>query len=195
MQLKITLNQMISYIRSLDERLLDTRKYTDEWCTGKINTAYEVIATRRQPFLNEEVLDLNSYIIDGTEKFQVDMDYDVQGYKRIFVTPEGSLAVTFTVRPDNIIDVFLDVGAMDSTDENTLTFQYYYMPTAPTEETYLSADVYHMLRHGMEFAVYEALRDMEKFQWAQQKIEDSAKTVINGLDIDVNNDGWTKGFV
>ena len=52
-----------------------------------------------------------------------------------------------------------------------------------------------MLRHGMEFAVYESLRDMEKFQWAQGKIEESAKSVINGLDIDVGTDGWSKGFV
>ena len=195
MQTKVTLTQMITYIRSLDERLEDIRKYPDSWVIGKINTAYEVVSTRRQPFLNEEVLDLNPYIIDGTEKFQVDMDYDVLGYKRIFATPQGNLAVTWDVRPDNIIDVFLNVATLDPTDENLITFQYYYVPIAPTVETYMSADVYHLLRHGMEFAVWESLRDVEKFQWAQSKIEDSAKNVINGLDIDVGSDGWTKGFV
>ncbi len=224
-QVKVTVEQMRTYVRSLDERLEDKQRYPDTWCDGKISTAYEVIATRRQPFQTEEVLDLNPYILDGTEKFQVDMEYDVQGYKRIFSTigepstvadplmtghtsgitynvrPDplmmGSYTseITYNVRPDNIVDVFLEVDQLDATQDNTMTFQYYYIPTVPEAETYMSADIYHMLRHGMEFSVYEALRDMEKFQLAQSKIEDSAKTVINGLDIDIQpSDQYNGGF-
>ena len=186
---------MIGYVRTLDERLADTHKYTDDWCITKINTAYEIISTRRQPFLNEEVLDLNPYIIDGTEKFQVDMEYDVLGYKRIFVTPAESLAVQTKVRPDNIVDVTLEIQQLISTDENTLTFQYWYIPTAPSVETYMSADVYHLLRHGMESSVYESLRDLEKMAWADDKIEKSARTVINGLYTDIEpSDQFNGGF-
>ncbi len=207
MQVKVTVEQMRTYVRSLDERLEDKQRYPDTWCDGKISTAYEVIATRRQPFQTEEVLDLNPYILDGTEKFQVDMEYDVQGYKRIFSTigepstvadplmTGHTSGITYKVRPDNIVDVFLEVDQLDATQDNTMTFQYYYIPTVPEAETYMSADIYHMLRHGMEFSVYEALRDMEKFQLAQSKIEDSAKTVINGLDIDIQpSDQYNGGF-
>ncbi len=207
-QIKVTIEEMRTYVRSLDERLEDKQRYPDTWVDGKINTAYEVVSTRRQPFQSEEVLDLNPYIIDGTEKFQVDMDYDVLGYKRIFVTIDEpapstdyyqqgiqSQGVEWKVRPDHIVDVFLTPSAFDTSIANTLTFQYYYIPTAPETETYMAADVYHMLRHGMEFSVYEALRDIEKFQLAQSKIEGSAKSIINGLDIDIQaSDQWNGGF-
>lgn len=199
-QIKVTLAQMRTYMRGLDERLIDKTKYPDTWIDGKINTAYEVIATRRQPFLNEEALDLNPYISDGTEKFTVDMQYDVLGYKRIFyngvddLIPE--LEVTWIVAPDHTVEITMNTKQMNADNTNILTFQYWYIPTAPESETYMSSDIYHMLRHGMEFAAYESLRDMEKFQWAEQKIEQSATTVTNGLDIDIQPyDQWTGGFI
>lgn len=201
MQIRVTLASMKAYVRSLDERLIDETKYTDAWVVGKINTGYEIIATRRQPFLNEEVLDLTDYITDGTEIFQADMDYDVLGYKRIFSTTDGSDnaltdAIQWTVSDDQSISIELVTDSLSTTVTNTITFQYWYIPTAPEVETYMSADVYHMLRHGMELSVYETLRDFEKRDQAQAKIESSAKSVINGLDIDVKaNDTWDGGFI
>ncbi len=199
---------MRTYARSLDERLINEQQYTNDWIDSKIDTAYEVVATRRQPFQTEEVLDLTDYIKDGTEKFQVDMEYDVLGYKRIFATigeqpfnQDDLLTSIYTqgvlwkVRPDNVIDIELNTQQLNADIPTTLTFQYYYIPVHPETETYLSSDVYHMIRHGMEFSIYEALRDTEKFQLAQAKLDESARTVINGLDIDIQPaDQWNGGF-
>ncbi len=201
MQLKVTIQQMRSYIRSLDERLADTVKYSDAWCDAKIGTAYEITATKRQPYLNQEVLDLNPYIEDGTEKFQVDMDKDVQGYKRIFLSLNGAEVVVaqtgirWTPEEDQSIHIDLVPSSFDTTSENTLTFEYYFFPTAPQSETFISADIYHMLRHGMEVAVYESLRDFEKMREGQQKLDESARTAVNGLDIDIKaHEEWNGGF-
>ncbi len=208
MQTKVTIDQMREYVRSLDERLINKQKYTDTWIDAKIATAYEVVSTRRQPFQNTETLDLKDYILDGTQKIQVDMEFDVLGYKRIYPVigeihvdeePYGLTSYTndikWKVRPDNIVDFELATDNLDASVPTVMYFEYYYIPQVPQAETYMSADIYHMLRHGMEFATYESLRDMEKFQWAQSKFEDSAKTVINGLDIDIQaTDQWNGGF-
>lgn len=212
-QRKVTIEQMRDYVRSLDERLIEKAKYPDTWCDARINTAYEMTGTTRQPFLNAEALDLNPYVDDGTEKFQVDMEYDVIGYKRIYpelggstkydsATPSAlnygmvnSTAVKWVKNPDQTVDVMLDLTAFDTSVTNTLTFEYYYFPTAPETETYMSADIYHMLRHGIEMSVWETLRDREKFGWAEEKMAKSAASVTNGLDIDVwPSEEWQGGF-
>ena len=201
MQTKVTIDQMRMYVRSLDERLIDTTKYPDSWVDGKISTAYEITATRRQPYLNQEVLDLSEYIEDGTEKFQVDMEEDVQGYKRIYFAIDGSEvttgqdSVTWTVEEDQSVHVVMN-SSLPTGSIYTIVFEYYYFPTAPPSETFISADVYHMLKHGMEISVYETLRDFEKMTVAQTKLEDSAKTVVNGLDIDIKaHEQWNGGFI
>lgn len=212
-QIKVTIEQMRAYIRSLDERIADTQKYTNEWVDSRINTAYEITGTARQPWLNSETLDLNPYIIDGTEKFQVDMEYDVQGYKRIFPELDGSTkydpmfpgalnygtvnatAVKWVANPDHTVDVWLDLTAFDTSVTNTITFEYYYFPTAPESETYMSADMYHFLRHGMEVSIYETLRDNEQLQISQAKLDKTAAEMVNGLDIDVwAREEWNGGF-
>ncbi len=206
-QLKITIEQMRLYVRSLDERLADTVKYPDTWCDSRVNTGYEITATTRQPFLNEEILDLNPYITDGTTKFEVDMDGDVQGYKRIYAELGGAVrdkytanipqtAVRWEVNPNQTIAVTLSVSSFDTTVSNNLTFQYYYFPTVPESETYMSADVYHMLRHAIEVSTFETIRDYEKMNLSQQKLDQSARTAVNGLDIDVYaSEGWDGGFM
>lgn len=202
-QLQVTLAMMRAYIRGLDERLDDTTKYPDSWIDGKINTAFEVIATRRQPWLTEEIYNINTYVNGGIEYFTLEMQEDIVGFKRIFYSIDNVMIypttnVAVEIDPDHKINVMINLNNIDGSVENTLTFQYWYIPTVPAEDSYMSmpADVYHMLRHGMEFAVYESLRDIEKFQWAERKIEQSARSVINGLDIDIACfDQWNGGFI
>ena len=185
---------MRDYARSLDERLEEKAKYTDSWIDDKINKGFEVVATSRQPFLNEEVLDLNPYIIDGTKKIEVNLDEDVVGFKRIFTNASGG--VEWVVNPDNTIHITLVTSSIPTTSENLFTVQYYYFPKAPTTETYMSSDIYHFVQHGIEFVIWEALRDVDKMNWAKSKLDDSARTVVNGLDIDVGpNEQWNGGFI
>ena len=190
--MKITTEEMRLKVRSLDERVRNTQKYPDLWIDNIINMGFELVATARQPFLNEEVLDLTQYIVDGTKTFQVDMKYDVLGYKRIFTNAN----VTYKVRPDNIVDIFLESTAIPTDVTPTITFQYYYIPIIPESETYMSRDVYQMLENGFEAALYDRLRDTEKYQLSMAKMNSKASMVINGLDIDVNAvDEWNGGFV
>jgi len=190
--MKITTDEMRMKVRSLDERVKNAQKYPDVWIDNIINMGFELVATRRQPFLNEEVLDLTQHIVDGTKTFQVDMDYDVLGYKRIFTNAN----VTYSVRPDNIVDVYLESTAIPKDTTPTITFQYYYIPIIPVSETYMSRDVYQMLENGFEAALYDRLRDTEKYQLSLSKLDSKATTVINGLDIDVRaTDEWNGGFI
>lgn len=206
-QLKITTKQLRDYTRSLDERLEDRYKYPDSWIDSKINAAYEMLSTYRQSFYAEEVLDLNQYILDGTEKFPVTMDGDVLGYKRIFTNHNihrldpldlkvlDANAITWNVMQDHTVEVMLDVNNLDPTTDNTITFQYYYIPTLAQEETFMSGDVYHMLRHAIQQTTWDALRDYEKANMAMQNFQESARTVINGLDIDSSYEGRCGGFI
>jgi len=205
-QMKVTIDALRSYARSLDERLEEKAKYSDDWIDSKINTAFELVATHRQPFLGEEVIDLNPYIEDGTSKFRVEMDEDVLGYKRIYPntnriipldqTEEDILKlIDWSVNPDHSVDIILSPGL--TTDEpHTLTFQYYYIPTVPENEMYMSADIYHMVRHGIQQSIWDALRDFQKADMAMVNLMEQVRTVINGLDIDVEqNEGWNGGFI
>ena len=206
-QVKVTTQQLRDYARSLDERLEEVQKYSDSWIDSKINAAYEMLSTYRQSFYAEEVLDLNPYIEDGTEKFSVTMDGDILGYKRIFsnhnihlldpldLGVQNADAIMWHVQQDNTVEVYLKTDQLDATSENTLTFQYYYVPTIAAEETYMSGDIYHMLRHAIQQTVWDALRDFEKANMAMANFQESVRTVINGLDNDSSYEGWNGGFI
>jgi len=191
-QMKITTEDLHSFVRSLDERLIDKRKYPDSWLDDKIDKAYELTATQRQSFYAEEVLDLTEYIIDGTQKFQVDMDGDVLGYKRIFTNTKTN-DITWHVNVDQSLEIYLNTDRLSGV-EHRITFQYYYVPKTATNETYMSADVYRMLQQAIKYSVWDAIRDFDKSAAAFQEFKASTTTVINGLDIDANTEGWNGGF-
>ncbi len=206
-QVLVTLDSLRSYARSLDNRVKDKNKYSDSWVDGKINAAYELVATKTQPFLNEEVLDLTSYIQDGTLKFEVDMDYDVAGWKDIFYTIGGdaatdpywvgvmprATAVTWVVTPDNKVEIDLE-NNLDADYGYNMYFQYYYFPHTSTGDQYFSTDIYHMVRHGIASSVYDALRDYEKRDNFDTQLEYNARTHSNARDMDggdVVKNNWT----
>ena len=193
MAVLVTLDSLRTYSRGLDERLRDTRKYPNTWIDGKINAGYELVSTKRQPFLNEEVLDLTEYIVDGTSKFEVEMDHDVNGWKQIFSTTSAPQAIRWTVKPDNKVVIDLDIDSLRANNENLLTFQYYYFPKTATGDQYFSTDIYHMLRHGIASSIYDALHDYERRDSFDQQLELQSRTVINGLDYDaepVRKSNW-----
>jgi len=207
-QIKVTIDQMRSYARSLDERLTDRQKYVDRWIDSKINAALEMLATYRQSFYAEEVLDLTPYIIDGTDKFQTEMDGDVIGYKSIFLSNGQGLpnpldlqyqirpAITWTVNEDQSVEIVMDTNTLDPNDNHRITFQYYYIPTVPSTETYMSGDVWHMLRHAIQQTVWDALRDFEKANIAMANFKESTRTVVSGLDTSGTvQHGWNGGFI
>ncbi len=187
MAILVKLDSLREYARSLDERLRDINKYPESWVDAKINTAYEMVSTKRQPFLNEEVMDLKQYIIDGTAKFEVETDYDVTGWKHVFSTTPDPSGIRWTIKPDNKVIVDLDVNNLKSGEENLITFQYYYFPSTLTGDQYFSTDVYHMVRHAIASSVYDDLRDYEKRDNYANQLEVQARTVVNGLDYNADN--------
>ena len=184
MAIRITVEILRDYVRSLDERLRNTTKYPNTWIDTEINMGYELTSTKRQPFLNEEVLDLRQYIIDGTAKFEVEMDHDVAGWKQIFSTSGNYQAIKWAVKPDNKVLVDLDINSLHQQQENLLTFQYYYFPNTTMGDQYMSTDVYHMLQHGIASATYGALHDYEKRDMFDAKLMEDARSIVNGLDYD-----------
>jgi len=187
MAVLVTLDTLRNYARGLDERLNNKTKYPDTWIDSKINTGYELVSSKRQPFLNEEVLDLTQYIIDGTAKFEVEMDMDVGGWKQVFPTSANPEAIHWTTKPDNKTVVNLDINSLKPQDENLLTFQYYYFPSTTTGDQYFSTDIYHMVRHGIASAIYDALHDYEKRDDFDRQLEMGARSAVNGLDYDAFN--------
>jgi len=200
-QINVSKQQMIDFARSLDERLEEHRKYPDEWIIARINTGFELVATYRQPFLTEEVLDLNPYITDGTKKIEVTLDEDMVGVKRIFATRgEDSIThktgIRWKVEYDNSIHIVLTPGAFDTSITNLFTIQYYFYPKVPAEETFMSTDIYQMVKHGIQNAVWEQLHDSEKAGMALGRLKENARMTISGLDIDVEaHEEWNGGFI
>ncbi len=187
MAVLVTLDSLRKYVRSLDERLRNTNTYSDDWVDGQINIGYELVSTKRQPFLNEEVLDLTEYILDGTAKFEVEMDMDVGGWKKVFATSVNQTAIRWTVKPDNKVIVNLDIPSLNATNENLLTFQYYYFPKTSTGDQYFSTDIYHMVRNGIASSVYDGLHDYEKRDMFNGKLAEDVREAVNGLDYDAEN--------
>ncbi len=193
MAVLVTLDSLRTYARGLDERLEDSKKYSDAWIDSKINTAYEMIGTKRQPFLGEDVLDLKEYIEDGTAKFEVEPDEDVNGWKQVFVTSGNPEAITWTIKPDNKVIINLDIDSLNSTAENLITFQYYYFPNTKTGDQYFSTDVYRMVHQGVASSIYDALHDYEKRDNFDNQLEMQSRTMVNGLDYDaepVRKSNW-----
>ena len=194
MAIKVTLDSLRVYVRALDERLRDEKKYPDTWIDLQIDTGYELVSTDSQSFLNEEVLDLATYIADGTAKFEVEAAHDVAGFRQIFITSGNANAIRYTVKPDNKIVVDLAIASLDSTAENLITFQYYYFPRTDTGDQYFSTDIYSMVKYGIASAIYDSLHDYEKRDNFNQKLEISARSVVNGWDYfgnDVVKSNWS----
>ncbi len=192
-QILVTLDSLRAYARSLDERLVNVQKYNDAWVDSKINAAYELVATRRQPFIKEEVLDLHDYILDGTAKFEIDMDEDLVGYRDIYSTTPKPTAIRWNVTPDNKVMIELEVSLLDETEENLITLNYYFFPNTKTGDQYMSTDVYHMVRHGVASSIFDALQDYEKRDNYDQQLDYNTKTMVNGLDYfgdDVRKANW-----
>jgi len=192
-QVLVTLDSLRSYARSLDERVRDKNKYPDSWIDSKINAGYELVATKRQPFFKEEVLDLNPYIIDGTDKFEAEMAEDVAGWKQVFATSPRANAIRWVTTPDNKTMIDLDTNSLSPNDENLITFQFYYFPHTKTGDQYMSTDVYHMVRHGIASSVYDALHDYERRDNFDAQLDYNARTMVNALDYDgesVRKSNW-----
>ena len=115
------------------------------------------------------------------------MDMDVNGWKQVFATSANLKAITWVTKPDNKTVINLDISSLKATDENLLTFQYYYFPHTETGDQYFSTDIYHMVRHGIASTVYDALHDYERRDNFDNQLEMQARTVVNGLDYDGEN--------
>ena len=196
----VTLDSLRSYARGLDERVADKNKYSDAWIDAKINAGYELCATKRQFFHNEEVLPLKQYIIDGTLEFEVEMGEDVAGWKFIQIDPKSATnynselstpttAITYKVGNDNKVLVTI-VPGLDPSVGYSITFSYYFFPRTTSGDQYFSTDIYHAVRHGIASSVYDALRDYEKRDNFDTQLDYNAKTATNGLDYDAG--GITK---
>ena len=199
-QVLVTLDSLRSYARSLDARLRDTKTYPDSWIDSKIDTGYEIVSTGGQPFYKEVVLDLTEYITDGTQKFEVEMDEDVNGWKAAFYMKDNNyqydfpIASRFTtgspvaiqIKPDNKVEIDLGTGLL-ATSYHTLTFQYYYFPHTKTGDQYFSTDIYHMVRHALASSIYDALHDYEKRDNFDNQLNKQLRSVVNGHDMDAGN--------
>lgn len=200
MAVLVTLDSLRNYARSLDERLVNTTKYSDSWIDSKINTGYEMVATKGQSFYMEDVVDLTEYISDQTWKFEFEMDHDVTGWKAAFYMQDNNYMydyptasrfavgspVAIQVKPDNKIEIDIDPAIrVDLT--HTVTFQYYFFPNTKTGDQYFSTDVYHMVRHGIASATYDALRDYEQRDNYDKQLALQLKEIVNTHDLDAGS--------
>ena len=209
--MKVLLTQLQYYAKSLDMRLLDETKYTDEYFNSKIDTALEMTATERQTFYAQEVLDLKEYIEDDTNQFEVEMAEEVTGWRNIFSTqlpndtssiqgakvniPITSEALIVKPKEDNRVILYLNPNNMDTTDTKyTVTFEYYFFPrTDNFTEIFMTPDIYHMVKHAIGMIIYEDIRDFEKEALMEKRFNQSKSTVMNGLDVygnDIVKPNW-----
>ena len=181
-QVLVAIDSLRTYARSLDNRLKNKTMYPDSWIDNKIDSGYEIVVTKRQPFIKEDVLDLTDYISDGVAKFEVEMDEDVAGYRDIYSTSTDPTAIRWVKTPDNKIMIELDTANLNAADENLITFNYYFFPSTKTGDQYMSTDVYHMVRHAIASSVYDALHDYKRRDEFDVQLEYNSRTMVNGLD-------------
>jgi len=200
MAILVTLDSLRTYTRGLDERLRDIRKYPDSWIDASIDEGYELVASKGQSFLNEEVLDLTQYIIDGTAKFEVEMDHDVTGWKAAFYEQDANYIYDFPLRTrfvvgspvgiqikaDNKVEVNLDDTLISAT-KHLITFQYYYFPRTLTGDQYFSTDVYGLVRSAVASSVYNTLHDYEKRDNFDNQLAKGIRSIVNTWDYDASN--------
>ncbi len=168
---KYTLEQIRTTARSKDNRLADTNKYSDDWIDDKIAHAFETAESGKQVFTNEEVVDMQEFINDGTEKFEIEMDEEVHYHYEQIST---SSAIRLYIKNDNTILVNLDIDKLASLDaslEKSATFRYFYYPTADFTEIYMGSEIYHYFRHCLYVQLYGALRDLEAEQYHQAQVD------------------------
>ena len=197
-QTTITIAQLRKYTRDLETRLGNKAKYPDSWIDDTINTGFLLSSNKRQPFFKSETLDLTQYIIDSTAKFEVDVSEDVIGWRNIFYKREGTViytdAVSWQLLEDNKIVVDIIPSALNSSESNTITFEYYFSPKVDSiTEMFMPSDVLQMLKYGIGVAAFQNIRDEKSEGNMLQRFEAVSKLVTNGLDIygnDVVKSNW-----
>jgi hypothetical protein len=189
-QITVTKDSLRAYTRSLETRLYNKAKYSDTWIDETINTGFAITTEKRQPFYQQEVLDLAQYITDDTSKFEVEMSEDVIGWRNIYYSRDNTVeftdAATYRLMEDNkvIIDI---IPSQLISKSNTFTFEYYFAPKVTSvTDMFMSSDIYQLLKYGIGIAAYQNLHDEKSEATMLQRFEMAAKQAVNGLDIYAN---------
>ena len=182
--MQITLSELISYVRKLDQRLSDETMYSDDSLTDKIRYGIDNLSAQVQPFVKEEFIDLSQYIDSGILKFNLPMEEIVLGYFQIqfvqlngnefqdLINPEmsaiqqldKSLYVVFPSAP--VLKTFLRV-------------KYFYAPDiTATPILEVEPEVWHFMKHSIQIVVWGGLKDYEKEQYHQKVLDQHVSTKI-----------------
>ena len=182
-----TIEKIRQVARSKDKRLEDTKKYPDSWIDEKIDNAFETAESGRQVFSNEEVIDLSSYVADGTEKLEISMDNEIHNYYSIQSTHTREIDVT--LKNDNSLAIELDIEALKKkSEEISITCRYFYYPNSRFTEVFIKPEVYHYFRHCLYTSLYGALRDKESEMFHQEQVDRFIADGSFGIPNDFAND-------
>lgn len=176
--MQITLDYLISYVRGLDERLTDEVKYTDSVLTDKIRYGIHNLAALVQPFAKEEFIDLNPYLAQNIQQFQLTMQEQVLGYYgKTIVILNGSVYEDISIT---------DILVQEQLDKSL----YITVPNIPAQPVYLRVkyfyaldiektpilevepEIWHFMKHSIQIVVWGSLKDYEKEQY-HTKVLDS----------------------
>ncbi len=179
---KITKNEIITMIKSLDKR---TDKFSDDDYDYVMDMGYAELATVTQAFYNEEVVSMTTYYDTGESKVTLDVEEDVLYIYETYLTIENQTDILrfphgiAKITDENAIykdgryvgrvHVDLDKVNTDRFGETLISgnadnavIKYAFTPTSTSEDIFIDQGTYLAMRDAFGAALYNKLNDTEK---------------------------------
>jgi len=148
MRAPFTAIEALAFMREIDTRFQNPKKYTDEFLINRVgNQGFYNVAAYGDIFADQEVVDLNEYITSGEENLVLQVEEDVRciyqfAYsnqpipKYDYISNKGELTVGGKLyayadtQKNDIIHVRMNEGlVVEDGDTNNLVISYFYTPS------------------------------------------------------------------
>jgi hypothetical protein len=169
--MQLTLTYLIGFVRGLDERLTDPTKYTDNAIADKIRDAIHNLSALVQPFVKEELIDLNQYLDLGLKQFELDMQEQVLGYLEKTLVILNGFEYEDVSTTDVIITEQLDKSLyvkITNIPSNPIYLRVRYFYVLNIEKTPLlevEPEIWNFLQHSIQIVIWGMLKDYDKEQY------------------------------
>jgi hypothetical protein len=169
--MQLTLPYLIGFVRGLDERLTDLKKYSDDVLADRIRDAIYNLSALVQPFVKEELIDLNQYFDLGLKQFELDMQENILGYLETTLVVMNGFEYEDISTHDIIITEQLDKSLhvkMSNIPSNQMYLRARYFYVLNIEKTPLlevEPEIWTFIQHSIQIVIWGMLKDYDKEQY------------------------------
>lgn len=193
-----TIDDLVSYARSRDDRLSNTTMYPDVKMRAFIEEAFATAQDIRPLFAATETYDLeNNVLIDGLTEMEIILQKEPQSIRAL--TDYNTFYFDYEITANNHVIMKVKDNTVKPDDGNyKVTIKYFYYPLMPLTQIELSVDSYRLVRAAINIVVYSELRDDNQEQYyrnkaiklAQESSYDLEKNTLDFPDDRFGNGTW-----